>query len=50
MSRRWGLGEASVGRFGAMLAAHRARGGIVLAATHLPLPLPGAFSLRLGEP
>jgi len=43
-----GLDEASVGRFGAMLAAHRARGGIVLAATHLPLPLPDAVSLRLG--
>jgi heme exporter protein A len=43
-----GLDEASVARFGAMLAAHRARGGIVLAATHLPLPLPDTISLRLG--
>lgn len=43
-----GLDEASVARFGAMLEAHRARGGIVLAATHLPLPLPDAVSLRLG--
>ena len=43
-----GLDEASVSRFGAMLAAHRARGGIVLAATHLPLPLPDAVCLRLG--
>lgn len=43
-----GLDEASVARFGAMLAAHRMRGGMVLAATHLPLPLPDAVSLRLG--
>jgi len=37
-----GLDTASVARFGTMLAAHRAGGGIVVAATHLPLPLPGA--------
>ena len=43
-----GLDAASVARFGAMLAAHRARGGIVLAATHLPLPLPDAASVTLG--
>lgn len=43
-----GLDETSVARFGAMLSAHRARGGIVLAATHLPLPMPDAVSLRLG--
>ncbi|WP_424137385.1 heme ABC exporter ATP-binding protein CcmA [Roseomonas chloroacetimidivorans] len=42
-----GLDSASVGRLGALLAAHRARGGIVLAATHLPLPLPGARELAL---
>lgn len=43
-----GLDMASVERFGTMLAGHRARGGIVVAATHLPLPLPGADELRLG--
>ncbi|HET9019273.1 MAG TPA: heme ABC exporter ATP-binding protein CcmA [Acetobacteraceae bacterium] len=43
-----GLDTASVGRFGAMLARHRAGGGIVVAATHLPLPLPGADELGLG--
>ncbi len=43
-----GLDAASVGRFGEMLAAHRARGGVVVAATHLPLPLPGAETLALG--
>ena len=42
-----GLDVASVERFGAMLAAHRAQGGVVLAATHLPLPLPGAAELSL---
>jgi heme exporter protein A len=41
-----GLDTAAVARFGTMLAAHRAGGGIVVAATHLPLPLPcaGEFS------
>jgi len=42
-----GLDTASVTRFGTMLAAHRAGGGVVVAATHLPLPLPDAAELRL---
>ncbi len=42
-----GLDTASVERFGVMLADHRATGGVVLAATHLPLPLPDATELRL---
>ena len=42
-----GLDDSSVERFGAMLASHRKRGGIVVAATHLPLPMPEAVSLRL---
>jgi heme exporter protein A len=42
-----GLDAASVERLGGLLAAHRARGGLVMAATHLPLPLPGAESLAL---
>jgi heme exporter protein A len=42
-----GLDAASVERLGALLARHRAAGGMVLAATHLPLPLPGAGELRL---
>jgi len=42
-----GLDSASVGLLGEMLARHRAAGGMVLAATHLPLPLPGAGELRL---
>jgi heme exporter protein A len=43
-----GLDLASVARLGALLAAHRASGGLVVAATHLSLPLPGAAELRLG--
>jgi heme exporter protein A len=42
-----GLDAASVEKLGVLLAAHRAAGGAVLAATHLPLPLPGAQELRL---
>ncbi len=43
-----GVDAASVETFGAQLAAHRAGGGVVVAATHLPLPLPDAAELRLG--
>ncbi len=42
-----GLDAASVERLGPLLAAHRDAGGVVVAATHLPLPLPGARELRL---
>lgn len=42
-----GLDSASVARFGVMLAAHRARGGVVVAATHLPLPMDDATELAL---
>lgn len=42
-----GLDAASVARLGGLLAAHRAGGGVVVAATHLDLPLPGAEALRL---
>lgn len=42
-----GLDTASVERLGVVLAGHRAKGGIVLAATHLPLPLPDARELSL---
>ena len=43
-----GLDAAAVARLGALLAAHRAAGGVVVAATHLSLPLPDAAELRLG--
>jgi heme exporter protein A len=42
-----GLDAASVERFGSVLEAHRAGGGIVVAATHLPLPLDGAAEFAL---
>jgi heme exporter protein A len=42
-----GLDAASVEALGALLAAHRAAGGAVVAATHLPLPLPDAAEVRL---
>lgn len=42
-----GLDAASVDRLGTLLARHRAAGGMVIVATHLPLPLPGAETLRL---
>jgi len=42
-----GLDAASVGRLAPLFAAHRAAGGMLLAATHLPLPLPDARELRL---
>lgn len=42
-----GLDVAAVRGLGELLAEHRGRGGVVLAATHLPLPLPDAASLRL---
>jgi heme exporter protein A len=42
-----GLDTGSIEGFGALLAAHRTGGGIVVAATHVPLPLPDAAGLRL---
>ncbi len=42
-----GLDAASIDRLGGLLTAHRRGGGIVVAATHVPLPLPDAPRLRL---
>ena len=42
-----GLDERSVALLGAAMDAHRVDGGIVVAATHVPLPLPGAETLGL---
>jgi heme exporter protein A len=42
-----GLDAASVERLRPLLAAHRAGGGMVVAATHIPLPLDAPRELRL---
>ena len=42
-----GLDTAAIARFGTLLRAHRDRGGIVLAATHVPLPLDNVGEVRL---
>lgn len=42
-----GLDTASVGRLGNLLARHLEAGGLVVAATHLPLPMPSAREMRL---
>ena len=41
------LDSASVAKLGGLAAAHRAAGGMVIAATHLDLPLPGAMEFSL---
>ncbi|HEY0420152.1 MAG TPA: heme ABC exporter ATP-binding protein CcmA [Acetobacteraceae bacterium] len=43
-----GLDTNAVERLGTVLARHRAGGGMVVTATHLPLPLPNASELALG--
>ena len=43
-----GLDSAALDRLGAAMADHRARGGIVVTATHQPLLLPGALEIGLG--
>ncbi len=45
-----GLDADAVGLVGGLLADHRKRGGVVVAATHLPLPLPDAAELRMALP
>jgi heme exporter protein A len=44
-----GLDAKSIAALESALAAHRMRGGIVLAATHAPIALPGAAELNLAE-
>jgi heme exporter protein A len=43
-----GLDAPAVDLFGVLISDHRARGGLVVAATHTALPLAGATELRLG--
>lgn len=42
-----GLDDQALQHLGAVLAAHRAGGGMVVATTHVGLPLPGAAILEL---
>ncbi len=42
-----GLDTASLGRLNAVMAAHRAKGGIIIAASHQPLDLPGAVGVAI---
>jgi heme exporter protein A len=42
-----GLDDLAVERLGVLLARHRDMGGMIVAATHVSLPLPGAETLRL---
>ncbi len=42
-----GLDTRAIDLLGALLATHREHGGLVIAATHVPLPLPGAETLTL---
>ncbi|MBZ9885400.1 heme ABC exporter ATP-binding protein CcmA [Mesorhizobium sp. CA10] len=44
-----GLDKASEERFAGLMRGHLADGGIVVAATHLPLELEGAKVLRMGD-
>lgn len=42
------LDDLAVARFGVVSARHLAAGGMIIAATHAPLPIRDAASLRLG--
>lgn len=44
-----GLDKASEERFGGVMARHCGDGGMIVAATHLPLGIDGAKELRMGE-
>lgn len=44
-----GLDEGAVGTLEALIADHRTAGGIALVATHLPIRLPGAVPIVLGD-
>jgi heme exporter protein A len=44
-----GLDTQAIALLGALLARHRGTGGLVIATTHVPLPLPDAARLALGS-
>jgi heme exporter protein A len=45
-----GLDDAAIERLGALLARHRDGGGMIVAASHVPLPMPKAETLQLIAP
>ncbi len=45
-----GLDAASLDRLNMVMAAHRAKGGIIIAASHQPLDLPGAIIVAIETP
>lgn len=45
-----GLDDSAMERLGGLFTRHRDRGGMIVVATHVALPLPGAESLRLQSP
>jgi len=44
-----GLDTRAIETLGRVMAAHRANGGMIIATTHIPLPLPGARPFVLGQ-
>lgn len=42
-----GLDDASLGLLGSVVARHLASGGIIVAASHQPLPMPDAFEIDM---
>ena len=45
-----GLDDPAIARLGDVLARHRAKGGMIVAATHVALPLPDVVALALNPP
>lgn len=44
-----GLDQAATAMLGALIAEHRIEGGIVVVATHLPIHIPGAHGVVIGD-
>jgi len=44
-----GLDQAAVAMLGHLISEHRLNGGIVVVATHLPIHIPGAHGVVIGE-
>ena len=44
-----GLDQAAVAMLGHLISEHRLKGGIVVVATHLPIHIPGAHGVVIGD-